>query len=443
MAYVRITQNQTSYTNAYAVLNADGEAIRISADTVRVNIHWSIYTSASALSYADRALHLVDGANNTLGTFYIGGSWKKNTWYEQWQSMEVKISPNTGQSALHNVGVMVLGPGGHGRQTLTWDGTKETNTGTPAIQRTNLHFEAWDSTKPVLHRMLVADVTESTYAVFAYVSAKTLTKTQCAVWSIANGQDDLQWYDLNAGYWERFGQSYNYAVTVHRASHKHEYGVYANDVYISNNNGYAYGHRLAYLTPIVRFHGNGGTFGGERGVNIGTTVGVLPVSQRLGYTMRGWFTSVSGGSQIVPSTKIFDGLQGGYVDIYAQWTPNTYKLNYNSNGGSAVAAKSIIYDQPYGTLPTPTRQHHQFLGWFTAPVGGSGVSANTICKGDAKVYAQWKELFQYDRVVIYTAANTRKKAKPYIFNGSAWKGASTQEHTGVIWKKTKITPSDF
>ncbi|MBP3799372.1 MAG: BspA family leucine-rich repeat surface protein, partial [Bacilli bacterium] len=58
----------------------------------------------------------------------------------------------------------------------------------------------------------------------------------------------------------------------------------------------------------------------------------------------------------------------------ANWTANTYTVTADANGGSIptttgwtgtgnTATKSVTYDSPYGTLPTPTRNGYTFKGW--------------------------------------------------------------------------------
>lgn len=51
--------------------------------------------------------------------------------------------------------------------------------------------------------------------------------------------------------------------------------------------------------------------------------------------------------------------------LYAKWTPKTYTMSFDSNGGSACSAKTVTYDAAIGTLPTPTRSGYHFVGWFT------------------------------------------------------------------------------
>lgn len=50
------------------------------------------------------------------------------------------------------------------------------------------------------------------------------------------------------------------------------------------------------------------------------------------------------------------------IDIYAQWSPNHYTVNFDANGGTAVDSITAPYESNI-TLPTPTKAGHRFGGW--------------------------------------------------------------------------------
>ena len=47
---------------------------------------------------------------------------------------------------------------------------------------------------------------------------------------------------------------------------------------------------------------------------------------------------------------------------------------------------------PIGELPTATRKGYEFLGWFTAAVGGTQVTEVTVVAKDVMLYAHWKRM---------------------------------------------------
>lgn len=69
-----------------------------------------------------------------------------------------------------------------------------------------------------------------------------------------------------------------------------------------------------------------------------------------------------------------------------------YTVTFHPNGGSCdQRTKTVIYGEPYGTLPIPTNGVDYFLGWFTDPESGTQVTEGTIydTEGDTMVYAHW------------------------------------------------------
>ena len=49
--------------------------------------------------------------------------------------------------------------------------------------------------------------------------------------------------------------------------------------------------------------------------------------------------------------------------LYAMWEPY-YTVTFDANGGTlSVNTKQVLYNEPYGELPTPTREGYTFMGW--------------------------------------------------------------------------------
>lgn len=69
-----------------------------------------------------------------------------------------------------------------------------------------------------------------------------------------------------------------------------------------------------------------------------------------------------------------------------------YTVTFNANGGvTSTTSKTVIYGNTYGTLPTPTKSGTSFLGWFTAPTGGTKITAGTVVTTATNhtLYARW------------------------------------------------------
>ena len=69
----------------------------------------------------------------------------------------------------------------------------------------------------------------------------------------------------------------------------------------------------------------------------------------------------------------------------------SYTITFDNNDGTLN--KSYLKtnrDNKLSDLPIAIRDNYTFLGWFTAPSGGTQITDNTVFTGDTTVYAQWK-----------------------------------------------------
>lgn len=113
---------------------------------------------------------------------------------------------------------------------------------------------------------------------------------------------------------------------------------------------------------------------------------------RTGYTFDGWATSAGGAVEYQPGGT-YSG--NGNVTLYAKWTPITYQITYDANGGTgAPDAQTKTYGVSL-TLSdtTPTRTNYNFLGWGTsagattvAYLPGASYTDNT----DLALFAIWE-----------------------------------------------------
>ena len=138
------------------------------------------------------------------------------------------------------------------------------------------------------------------------------------------------------------------------------------------------------------------------------TYGDLETPDRKGYRFVGWKTVA--GQEISPGTKI----AASSVSVHSQWTPDTYTVTFNANGGSVTTAnKSVTYDSTYGDLPVPTRTGYTFNGWYTAASGGTGVAADTkvTVADNHALYAQWTAemrtavFYDSDQTTVFLTTN--------------------------------------
>ena len=92
---------------------------------------------------------------------------------------------------------------------------------------------------------------------------------------------------------------------------------------------------------------------------------------RTGYTFLGWSTSSSATSATYSAGGSYTN--NASVTLYAVWTPITYTVSYNANGGSGAPSSQT---KTYGVTLTlssvkPTRTGYTFLGWSTSSTATS------------------------------------------------------------------------
>lgn len=170
--------------------------------------------------------------------------------------------------------------------------------------------------------------------------------------------------------------------------------------------------------------------------------GTLTVPTRAGYTFAGW-TKVNGTFTLSGNTVSNVTASGS---VRANWTANTYTLNYNATGGTVTpASKSVTFGAAIGALPTPERRGYGFLGWFTAATGGTRINTTDIYRtvGNLTIYAQWKLLTRYDLVPIKISGNKVRLAKPYVWDGKNWREVNPRIGNGTKFVETALNPADF
>jgi len=151
----------------------------------------------------------------------------------------------------------------------------------------------------------------------------------------------------------------------------------------------------------VTFNANGGGTPSptSKQVTYASTYGTLATVTRFGYTLTGWWTASSGGTQITSGTTV--SITANQT-LYAQWTVNSFVITLNANGGTTASNASI--DCTYGTsleafttTMRPTRANYLFRGYYTATSGGTQrisptaytALTNTTYGSADTLYAQW------------------------------------------------------
>ena len=160
--------------------------------------------------------------------------------------------------------------------------------------------------------------------------------------------------------------------------------------YTTQGNLTLYAHWSVAQYKLI-FDANGGTCTQEsQEVTYNTPLGSLPEPTRSGYTFDGWYTAAEGGNKVGAQTNYNAAYD---FTVYAHWTPKTYNLIFNANGGTCTeASRAMVFDTVIGEMPVPTRAGYTFDGWYGKAEGGSLIHGQMRYNApfDVTVYAHWK-----------------------------------------------------
>ena len=155
---------------------------------------------------------------------------------------------------------------------------------------------------------------------------------------------------------------------------------------------------------------NGGTYNGSTSNTVSSeyyeATKTISNPTKTGYTFSNWTKS---GNATLSGTTLTMG--SGSTTLKANYTANKYTVNFNANGGSVTpSSTTVTYGAKYGTLPTPTKPGHEFIGWFTSATNGTQVIETTPVSITANqtLYAHWKELTLKDLCQNTTLATCLK-----------------------------------
>jgi len=115
-----------------------------------------------------------------------------------------------------------------------------------------------------------------------------------------------------------------------------------------------------------------------------------PANVDSDYIFAGWYTSPACEEGTEFNWQI--EMPSHTITLYAKWEAPTYTVTFNPNGGTVTESTlTVTKGQTLGdTLPTPTKEGDEFLGWYTdESFTHKFVKESQIVK-DQTLYAKWK-----------------------------------------------------
>lgn len=133
----------------------------------------------------------------------------------------------------------------------------------------------------------------------------------------------------------------------------------------------------------------------SKDVTYGSTYGTLETPTRTGFTFNGWYTAETGGTAVSSTTSVTNASDHS---IYAHWTPKTFTVNYNCNGGTgSVSSQTATFTQSFAVATGGcTRTGYDFAGWTTKSDGTD----------DGYNWTNWTGTWKYDNGQYGISSNT-------------------------------------
>lgn len=140
-------------------------------------------------------------------------------------------------------------------------------------------------------------------------------------------------------------------------------------------------------TFTVTFNSNGGSAVASQIVGNGEKATEPVDPTKFGYEFGGWYKE----AQFINEWDFTTDTVTANIILYAKWTAE-YVVTYNSNGGTAVAAETVLAGGK-ATEPTPpTKQGFTFGGWYKNDTLTTAwdFSTDTVNQ-NTTLYAKWTE----------------------------------------------------
>lgn len=187
----------------------------------------------------------------------------------------------------------------------------------------------------------------------------------------------------------------------------------------------------------VTFNVDGGSAIAEVEVTDGGKVAKPGDPTKPGFVFAGWYTSTA-------KTTVYDfnAAVTAAMTLYAKWDVAEYDVTFDVDGGSEVAAVGVNHGGKVAKPDDPTKENHQFLGWFSDEALTTEYDFDTEVTSNITLYAKWalntyQVTFNVDggsaiaQLTVDHGAKAVKPADPtktnYVFKGWYKEAAFTTE----------------
>ena len=154
-----------------------------------------------------------------------------------------------------------------------------------------------------------------------------------------------------------------------------------------------------------------------------------------GFTFAGWYADKDCNTEYD-----FKAAVKADVTIYAKWTINSYKVTFNSLGGSNIASQKVVYNDMAKNPESPVRKNCGFGGWYTDKSFTEQYDFSKPVTQNVKLYAKWYKASANKKNVEVKKGKSTSSVKIKVNDGDeikSWK--SSNNKVAKVNKNGKIT----
>ncbi|WP_182302052.1 InlB B-repeat-containing protein [Cohnella cholangitidis] len=163
---------------------------------------------------------------------------------------------------------------------------------------------------------------------------------------------------------------------------------------------------------LILFNSDGGTAVSNQTVSHNSTATTPSNPTKVGHSFSGWYTDAGLTMPFAFTTAI-----RGNLTLYAGWTAEVYPVTFNSNGGTAVSAQSVSYNDTAIAPTDPTKTGYTFEGWYKDAGFTTLFHFTDAITGTATLHAKW--LADIHTVTFESNGGTSVSSQEVSYDGTA------------------------
>ncbi len=140
-------------------------------------------------------------------------------------------------------------------------------------------------------------------------------------------------------------------------------------------------------TYDVTFDTAGGSAVESQSVEYNSAAASPEVPVKTGYTFAGWYRDAECTEAYDFTTPVTENIM-----LYAKWNLNTYRVTFDTVGGSAVESQSVEHNATVVSPETPVKTGYTFAGWYRDAECTEAYDFTTPVTENITLYAKWNEI---------------------------------------------------